>query len=128
VVEREVLEDGEETRYLHRVEEEVDRAELSFSRAEQGQYRLPQSLRLQQAKLELQGRQETAEEEVLDRQFPWAEMLWPMLREEEVEEEETVGPEETEVGTLEEERVEQVGQRVQTSAAEEVVEVEAKDP
>ena len=67
-------------------------------------------------------------EEVLDRQFPWAEMLWPMLREEEVEEEETVEPEETEVGTLEEERVEQVGHRVQTSAAEEVVEVEAKDP
>jgi hypothetical protein len=51
-----------------------------------------------------------------------------MLRAEEVEEEETVGPEETEVGTLEEERVEQVGQRVQTSAAEEAVEVEAKDP
>jgi hypothetical protein len=128
VVEREVLEDGEETRYLHRVEAVVDRAELSFSLAEQGQYRLPQSLRLQQAKLELQGLPETAAEEVLDRPFPWAEMLWPMLRAEEVEEEETVGPEETEVGTLEEERVEQVGQRVQTSAAEEAVEVEAKDP
>lgn len=123
-----MLEDGEQTRYLHRVEAVVDRAERSFSRAEQGQYRLPQSLHLQQAKLELQGRQETAEEAVLDRRFPWAEMLWHMLREEEVEEEETVGPEETEVGTLEEERVEQVGQRVQTSAAEEVVEVEAKDP
>jgi hypothetical protein len=128
VVEREVLEDGEETRYLHRVEAVVDRVELSFSRAEQGQYKVQQSLRLQQAKLELQGLPETAAEEVLDRPFPWAEMLWPMLRAEEVEEEETVGPEETEVGTLEEERVEQVGQRVQTSAAEEAVEVEAKDP
>ena len=123
-----MLEDGEETRYLHRVEAVVDRAELSFSLAEQGQYRLPQSLRLQQAKLELQGLPETAAEEVLDRPFPWAEMLWPMLREEEVEEEETVGPEETEVGTLEEERVEQVGQRVQTPTAEEAVEVEAKHP
>lgn len=51
-----------------------------------------------------------------------------MLREEEVEEEETVGLEETEVGTLEEERVEQVGRRVQTSEVEEEVEVEAKDP
>jgi hypothetical protein len=128
VVEREVLEVGEETRYLHRVEAVVDRAELSFSRAEQGQYRLRQSLRSQQEKLELQGLPETAAEEVLDRPFPWAEMLWPMLRAEEVEVEETVEPEETEVGTLEEERVEQVGRRVQTSAEEEAVEVEAKDP
>jgi hypothetical protein len=51
-----------------------------------------------------------------------------MLREEVVEEEETVGPEETEVGMLEEEQVEPVGRRVQTLAAEEVVEVEAKEP
>jgi hypothetical protein len=51
-----------------------------------------------------------------------------MLPEEEGEEEETVGPEETEVGMLEEERVEQVGWRVQTSMAAEVVEVEAKEP
>lgn len=123
-----MLEDGEETRYLHRVEAVVDRAELSFSRAEQGQYKLPQSLRLQQEKLELRGLPETAAEEVLDQPFPWAEMLWPMLREEEVEVEETVEPEETEVDTLEEERVEQVGQRVQTPTAEEAVEVEAKHP
>jgi hypothetical protein len=70
VVEREVLEDGEETRYLHRVEAVVDRVELSFSRAEQGQYKVQQSLRLQQAKLELQGQQETAVVEVLYRLLP----------------------------------------------------------
>ena len=56
VVEREVLEDGEETRYLHRVVVVVDRAELSFSRADRNQYRLPQLLRSQQEKLELRGR------------------------------------------------------------------------
>jgi len=123
-----VLEVGEETRYLHRVEAVVDRAELSFSQAEQGQYRVPQSLRSQQEKLELQGLPETAAEEVLDRPFPWAEMLWPMLREEVEEVEETVEPEETEVGTLEEERVEQVGRRVRTPTAEEEVEVEAREP
>ena len=123
-----MLEVGEETRYLHRVEAVVDRVELSFSRAEQGQYRLPQSLPSQQEKLELRGRQETAVEEVLDQPFPWAEMLWPMLRAEEVEVEETVEPEETEVDTLEEERVEQVDRRVQTPTAEEAEEVEAKDP
>jgi hypothetical protein len=128
VVEREVLEVGEETRYLYRVEAVVDRAELSFSQAEQGQYRVPQSLRSQQEKLELQGLPETAAEEVLDRPFPWAEMLWPMLREEVEEVEETVEPEETEVGTLEEERVEQVGRRVRTPTAEEEVEVEAREP
>jgi D-glycero-alpha-D-manno-heptose 1-phosphate guanylyltransferase len=127
-LEREVLEVGEETRYLYRVEAVVDRAELSFSRAEQGQYRLPQSLRSQQEKVELQGLPETAAEEVLDRPFPWAEMLWPMLREEVEEVEETVEREETEVGTLEEERVEQVGRRVRTPTAEEEVEVEAREP
>lgn len=56
MVEREVLEDGEETRYLHRVVVVVDRAELSFSRADRNQYRLPQLLRSQQEKLELRGR------------------------------------------------------------------------
>ena len=59
-----MLEDGEQTRYLHRVEAVEDRAELSCSRAEQGQYRVLQSLRSQLEKLELRERQETAVEEV----------------------------------------------------------------
>jgi hypothetical protein len=70
VVEEEVLEDGEETRYLHRVEAVVDRAELSFSRAVQGQYKVQQSLRSQQEKVELWERQETVVEEVLYRLLP----------------------------------------------------------
>jgi hypothetical protein len=53
VVERVVLEDGEETRYLHRVVVVEVKVELSFSRADRNQYRLPQLLRSQQEKLEL---------------------------------------------------------------------------
>jgi hypothetical protein len=74
-VEGEVLEDGEQMRYPHRAEEEADRVELSFSRTEQDQYSLPQSLRSELEKLERLVHQETAVEEVQVRPFTWVEIL-----------------------------------------------------
>ena len=126
-MEREVREDGARMRYRRRAEEGADRGERSFSREEQGQYRIQESSRSQLEKLERQELQETVEEGGLGRTFLLMGTLWHTRLEVAAVEVETVRQVGREPGMLEEEQVERADCRAQISTAEEGVEVEVKD-